>query len=136
MPPAEPPGRRVAIHLVAVTAIVVSVVYLSWRAIFTVDLAAWWLAIPLLALEAHAVFGLVLYTLSLWDLDGLQPVPEVTTAPGRVAVLIPTYDEPLKSSSPPSPPRSHSSRRTRPGCSTTADGPGWRTSPAGSARAT
>jgi cellulose synthase (UDP-forming) len=96
MPPAEPPGRRVAIHLVAVTAIVVSVVYLSWRAIFTVDLAAWWLSIPLLALEAHAVFGLVLYTLSLWDLDGLQPAPEVTTAPGRVAVLIPTYDEPLE----------------------------------------
>src|SRR5680860_804399 len=51
----------------AVLALLVSVAYLVWRATQTLDLAVWWLSVPLLLLEVHAVVGLALFTFSLWD---------------------------------------------------------------------
>lgn len=79
----------------AVAALAVSVAYLIWRAGFTLNLSAWWLSVPLLLLEVHAVAGLALFAFSLWDIDSLPPAPPCREAPGRIAVLIPTYNEPL-----------------------------------------
>ncbi|MEL6981600.1 MAG: glycosyltransferase [Actinomycetota bacterium] len=77
----------------AITALVVSVAYLTWRALFT--LGPLWISIPLLVLEVHATVSLSLFAFSLWDLRRPEaPVP-ATDGPGlRVAVLITTYDEP------------------------------------------
>jgi len=78
---------------VSLLAIALTVTYLAWRATFTLNLSAWWLSVPLLLLEVHAVIGLGLYTFSLWDLDA-DPPPPVQASRRRVAVLIPTYNEP------------------------------------------
>ena len=58
-----------AIRAVAVAALLATVAYLVWRALFTVNLEAWYLAVPMLALEAHAAVGLGLFSFSLWDVD-------------------------------------------------------------------
>jgi cellulose synthase (UDP-forming) len=80
--------------LAAVTALVA---YLTWRVAFTLPVGGWNLAVAglLVTFEALPVAGLVLKTVTLWNIDSLAPAP-VTEAPNgmRVAVLIPTYNEP------------------------------------------
>lgn len=77
-------------------ALLLSALYLTWRTAFTLNMEAWWLSLPLLVLEMHAVAGLALFTFSLWDLDGAQPAAVVDGTSQRVAVLIPTYNEPAE----------------------------------------
>ena len=66
--------------------------YLVWRVGFT--LGSLWIAIPLWLLEAHALLGLALFTYSLWDLDSVPPAAPISESEMRIAVLIPTYNEP------------------------------------------
>ena len=89
----DTPARRRRMQVVAAAALLVTAVYLSWR-VTTVELSAWWLAVPLLLLEVHAAVGLALHTFSLWNLDAVRPAPRVDSVSDRVAVLIPTYNEP------------------------------------------
>lgn len=94
-PRPESRSTKRRIRVLAVVALAVSVAYLVWRALFTLNPSAWWLSIPLLVLEAHAVAGLALFAFSLWDVDSVPPAPPCRKAPGRIAVLIPTYNEPI-----------------------------------------
>jgi len=79
--------------MVAIIALAVTGAYLTWRVVATVDLAVWWVAVPLFVLEVHAALGLVLFTFSLWDVDRRPAEREVTATDARVAVLVPTYNE-------------------------------------------
>jgi len=93
MLPAESRSKKRTIRTLAVLGLAASAVYLTWRILFTVDMSAWFVAIPMLVLEIHNAAGLGLYTFSLWDVDpptNWHPV-DITTA--TVALLIPTYDE-------------------------------------------
>jgi cellulose synthase (UDP-forming) len=94
---------RTLVRAVALAAIALTGAYLAWRVVGgTVALEWWWVAIPLLVVEAHNAFGLVLYTVALWDVDVQPPAPELVPEaadrlgppPRRIAVLIPTYNEP------------------------------------------
>jgi cellulose synthase (UDP-forming) len=94
LPSPESPLRRTVIHGVALFAIAVTAAYLVWRLTSTIALEWWWVAIPLFVVEVHNAFGLVLYTIALWSVDS-GPLPEPVPLRGkRVAVLIPTYNEP------------------------------------------
>lgn len=93
LPPLEAQWRTLLIRAVAVLALIVGLVYLIWRAVFTVDLVVWWISIPLLVCEVHALVGLVLYTFSLWDVNSRPPTWRVEATSAKVAVLIPTYNE-------------------------------------------
>ena len=95
-PQPESAGRVLLIRSVAVVALLVNAAYVLWRATSTLDLGAWWVSVPLLLLEAHAVVGLGLFAFSLWDVDALPPVSGRTSTDKRVAVLIPTYNEPVE----------------------------------------
>ncbi|MCV0403555.1 MAG: glycosyltransferase [Chloroflexi bacterium] len=92
LPPPDSSSRLLIIRAAAVLALAATVVYLGWRAAFTLNLDAWYLALPMLLLEIHAAIGLGLFAFSLWDVDvrprrrGLRRIPSV-------AVLIPTYNE-------------------------------------------
>lgn len=96
LPLPETGARRTAIRAVAVLALAATGAYLVWRASSTIALEVWWLSIPLFLLEVHAALGLGLFTFSLWDVDRLPVSHSVTTSPGRVALLIPTYNEGLE----------------------------------------
>jgi len=93
LPAPETANRRQAIRLIAIIALSVNLAYLVWRTVSTVDLAVWWVSLPLLVLEIHAAFGIALFAFSLWDVDDLPESHPVREAPGRIAVLIPTYNE-------------------------------------------
>ncbi len=58
-------------------------------------MSVWWLSLPLLGLEVHALVSLLLFTAPLWDLDAIEPPQPADDTPLRLAVLIPTYNEPL-----------------------------------------
>jgi cellulose synthase/poly-beta-1,6-N-acetylglucosamine synthase-like glycosyltransferase len=74
-------------------AIVVTFGYLIWRLFGTLSFQWWWLSIPLFVCDLHGAIGLVFYTIGLWDVSpAREPAPGLPK--GRVAVLIPTYNEP------------------------------------------
>jgi cellulose synthase (UDP-forming) len=93
IPTPESAARKTAIRTFALVTLAVTAMYLAWRAAATIELSAWWLAIPLFVLEVHAALGLALFTFSLWDVDRRPPVSDVSSMPGRIAVLVPTYNE-------------------------------------------
>jgi cellulose synthase (UDP-forming) len=88
--------RELVARAVAVLALTVTVAYLIWRAVATVDLAVWWLSVPLYVLELHAAVGLGLYVFSLWDVHAGPRARPVRESSLRVAVLIPTWNEPTE----------------------------------------
>ncbi|GAA2140088.1 glycosyltransferase [Arthrobacter humicola] len=96
--PEAPRSRRLA-HLGGLAAIAALVLYLTWRVLFTMPSGEWNLTIAwiLVTFEALPLAGLILKAWSVWNIDSHPPAP-VTEAPNgmRVAVLIPTYNEPIE----------------------------------------
>ena len=92
LPTADTPARLLLIRSVAIAALLVTAAYLGWRAAATMNLDAWWIAVPMLVLEVHAAIGLGLFTFSLWDVDRRPPRRLLGGTP-TIAVLIPTYNE-------------------------------------------
>ena len=92
LPSPDSPGRLALVRGVAVFAMAVTAAYLGWRALATLNLDAWYLAVPMLVLEIHAAIGLGLFTFSLWDVDRRPPRRTLRRLP-RIAVVIPTYNE-------------------------------------------
>lgn len=94
LPPPESPARRRRIRVIALLALAISAIYLTWRFVDTIALDWWWVAIPLFVVEIHNALGLVLFTIALWDLDSTAPPTGRRLTSQRVAILIPTYNEP------------------------------------------
>ncbi|MDQ1733318.1 MAG: hypothetical protein QOK10_3477, partial [Pseudonocardiales bacterium] len=84
-------------------AIVALLLYLTWRVGFTMPtgssnrIAAW----ILIGFEALPLTGLILKLITVWNIDSTAP-PVADEAPNgiRVAILIPTYNEPIEVLSP------------------------------------
>ena len=93
LPVRESATRRRSIRSIAIIALAVNLGYLVWRTTSTIDLAVWWVSLPLLVLEVHAAIGIALFAFSLWDVDDLPTSHPIREAPGRIAVLIPTFNE-------------------------------------------
>lgn len=98
-PSAESTRSRDLAHLGGFVAVLALVGYLTWRVAYTLpasgmDRAAAW---TLIAFEAIPLIGMSFRIVTLWNVDSTAPAP-VTEAPDgmRVAVLIPTYDEPAE----------------------------------------
>ncbi len=92
LPAPDSPKRLLLIRIVAVLALSATAVYLAWRATATLNVDAWYLSLPMLALEVHAAVGLGLFTFSLWSVDVRPHRRELGRVPS-LAVLIPTYNE-------------------------------------------
>ena len=98
-PSPEATRSRDLAHLGGFAALTALVGYLTWRIAYTLPtsgsgVAAAW---ALIGFEAIPLVGMVFRLVTLWNIDSAAP-PPVTEAPGglRVAVLIPTYDEPAE----------------------------------------
>jgi cellulose synthase (UDP-forming) len=94
LPPPESTARKRLIHGFAVSALAISGAYLLWRATSTIPLRYWWVALPMLAVEIHNAIGLLLYTIALWSVDADPSGVSASIRRWRVAILIPTYNEP------------------------------------------
>ena len=93
LPVPESVWRKALIRCVAISAIAVSLAYLTWRALFTLPAASWWVSFPFFALEILALTSLALFVFSLWDVDVHPRSHQVTSTDARIAVFIPTYNE-------------------------------------------
>lgn len=93
LPAPETTVRRTTIRLIAVLALLASVVYLVWRVTSTLDPDVWWASVPLVLFEIHATLGLALFTFSLWSVDDRPAHRDVVETGFRIAVLVPTYNE-------------------------------------------
>ncbi|MFQ5426795.1 MAG: glycosyltransferase, partial [Gaiellales bacterium] len=94
LPEPESSHRKRLIRAASIIAILATVAYLTWRVWFTVDLSFWWVAVPLIVLEFHNALGLGMFTVALWDVDRRPSSRRVEATDEKVAVLIPTYNEP------------------------------------------
>lgn len=74
--------------------IFVSLTYLCWRLLFTLSGSTLWLSIPLVAMELWSFATFLLFVHSLWNLHAIPLATPVTKTRLRVAVLIPTFNEP------------------------------------------
>jgi cellulose synthase (UDP-forming) len=96
-PTPESAGSRRLAHVGGLVAIGALIGYLTWRITFTLPAGGWnrWVAWTLVTFEAIPLIGLVVKTVTLWGIDAPAPHPLSAAPPGtRVAVLIPTYNEP------------------------------------------
>ena len=100
--PEDPRSRRLA-HLGGLASVAALVLYLTWRLLFTLptdgpDLVP---ALLLVLFEALPLAGLVVSTVTLWDIDSAGPDPVTEAGPGhRAVVLITTDDEPVEAVAP------------------------------------
>lgn len=98
-PRPEARHSRLLAHIGGLTAIMALLGYLAWRVAFTIPDGGWnetaaWL---LVAFEALPLLALVVHLVTLWDLDCDAPDPVFANLGGMgVAVLIPTYNEPVE----------------------------------------
>ena len=86
-------------HIGGLASIAALLAYLTWRVTSTLPAGGWnrsvaWL---LVAFEALPIVGLVLKAITVWNIDSEAPEPvEVLREGQRVAVFIPTYNEPVE----------------------------------------
>jgi cellulose synthase/poly-beta-1,6-N-acetylglucosamine synthase-like glycosyltransferase len=91
-------SRRLA-HLGGLAAVLSLSAYLAWRIGFTLPDSGWdqvaaWI---LVVFEAVPLAGILFRTITLWNIDRPAPDPVYDVRPGRrVAVFIPTYNEPVE----------------------------------------
>ena len=92
--PSETPLHTALIRVVALLALTITITYLAWRLLGgTINMAVWWLAVPLFVVEVHNFAGLLFYSFALWDVGQRPAWRPVRRTRQRVAVLIPTYNE-------------------------------------------
>ena len=86
-------------HIGGLASIAALLAYLTWRVTSTLPAGGWnrsvaWL---LVAFEALPIVGLVLKAVTVWNIDSEAPEPVGVLREGqRVAVFIPTYNEPVE----------------------------------------
>jgi cellulose synthase (UDP-forming) len=98
-PAPEPAAARRLARAGGVVAVGSLVLYLSWRVLFTLPPhgPSHSLALVLIVFEALPLAGIALKVAALWNIDCAPPDPTMEAKPGkRVAVLIPTYNEPAE----------------------------------------
>jgi len=92
----EAPRSLLVTRATAVLALAATVAYLAWRASTTMAWSVWWIAVPLLALEVHAAVSLALFVHDTWDVTSIPAAVPAARPDGKLAVLIPTYNEPVE----------------------------------------
>lgn len=96
LPPTERRLDRFVTHLFALLMLAVTLGYLIWRLLYTIDPGSYLLGIPLWVAEAWAFGTALLYTFVLWDMDAVRaPAPQYE-GDDVVTLLIPTYNEPVE----------------------------------------
>lgn len=98
-PSAEAHRSRLVARVGGLAAFTATIGYLTWRLAFTIPSSGpnATAALILVGFEAIPLIGMAFRLVTLWNIDSWSP-PPVTQAPCdlRVAVLIPTYDEPAE----------------------------------------
>lgn len=91
----ESERRMLLLRIVAVVTVLLGANYLVWRVLSSLNLDAWWIAVPLVAAEAYSLIDVTLFAMTMWHSrrrpNPLPPVEGLT-----VDVFITTYNEPVE----------------------------------------
>lgn len=79
------------IRVCAILGVLLSLPYLYWRLVYTIGGPV---GVLLWLLELWSALALALFAWTLWDTDITRPFVDPALIPGRVALLIATYNEP------------------------------------------
>lgn len=99
LPGPEPRSSQRSAHVGALASILALAAYVTWRIAATLPSGGWnrTVAWTLVAFEILPMFGLVAKAITLWNIDSTAPPPVHDLPSGtRVAVFIPTYNEPVE----------------------------------------
>lgn len=87
-------NRLLFIRVLVVLTLALGWSYVAWRWFASLNLAAWWIAVPLVLAETYSLVDVSLFGLTMWRARRRPDPPE--PAPGTtVDVFITTYDEPV-----------------------------------------
>ena len=87
--------RQFLLRLITVLTLVAGVNYIVWRWFFSLNLGAWWIAIPLVLAETYSLIDVSLFGMTMWrarERPAPPPAPEGLT----VDVFVTTYNEPVE----------------------------------------
>ena len=87
-------GRALLLRVLAVLTVLFGVNYLVWRIFFSLNLDAWWIAIPLVIAEAYSIIDVALFSMTMWR-SRSRPKPPPPVEGLTVDVFITTYNEPV-----------------------------------------
>jgi len=85
-------ARRFLIRLLIVVTVIVGINYIAWRLFFSLNLDAWWVALPLVLAETYSLIDVSLYGLTMWR-SRTRDAPAAARPGVTVDVFITTYNE-------------------------------------------
>ncbi len=85
-------GRLAAVRVLVALTVIAGGIYIGWRWLFSLNLEAWWIAIPLVVAETYAFIDVCFFGMTLWRAR-TRPQPEPPAAGLTVDVFITTYNE-------------------------------------------
>ena len=86
--------RLLLLRVLAVITVILGLNYVLWRVFFSLNLEAWWIAIPLVAAEICSLIDVSLFAMTMWQARR-QPTPPAPAEGLTVDVFITTYNEPI-----------------------------------------
>jgi len=87
-------SRLLTLRIVVVLTVLFGVNYVTWRWLFSVNWAAWWIAVPLIIAETYSLIDVGLFGMTVWR-AGTRKAPGAPPVGATVDVLITTYNEPI-----------------------------------------
>lgn len=85
--------RMFILRVVIVLTIVLGVNYVVWRWLWSLNWAAWWIAVPLVMAETYSLIDVALFSLAAWRSRGSKDASPPPAADLAVDVFITTYNE-------------------------------------------
>jgi cellulose synthase (UDP-forming) len=97
--PPDPGARRLlrlyAIRVLVAASAILGLLYITWRWTSSLNLAAWWIAVPLVVAETYSILDSWLFGITVWRLKE-RPAAPPPPPNATVDVFITTYDEPIE----------------------------------------
>lgn len=85
-------ARLALVRILVALTVLSGGIYIGWRWIFSLNLEAWWIALPLIAAETYAFIDVCFFGMTLWKAR-TRPTPEPPEDGLTVDVFITTYNE-------------------------------------------
>ncbi len=86
---------RTLVRLLVTLTLLFGTVYVVWRWGFSVNWAAWWIAVPLVVAETYSLVDAYLFGLTVWRVKE-RSAPAAPAPGATVDVFITTYNEPVE----------------------------------------
>ena len=87
-------NRLLILRVLVIVTLILGANYIAWRWFFSLNLHAWWIALPLVIAETYSLIDVSLFGLAMWRARPRE-LPDTATLGTTVDVFITTYDEPV-----------------------------------------